>query len=802
MPILHTSSEKQAKSISYSPFSQEQHHINCINSLAVIKYVEEHAPSKLHALLEELMPEMGGLQEVKGFLSDPNNWIPSSLMIHLFKNAKTVLNDEDAPFHIGYNSVLKKRYGHIQKIFIYSLGNPSQGIKKLQKLHNHFNRTKTVEIVSLTQTSATIRLHWDKNLPLHIDFCHYNKGIYQASPTIWGCPPAEIIETKNFFDGDDYCEYHIKWKTLGRIKSFFLRLLTAGKVVHATINELELDKELLKEKYHNINTLNRRLKKKVEEMTILQESSTAILSTLNLEDLLDVIVSKLMDIADLDRACIFLVDPKTSTLVLIHALGIDKALISQFKGYEIPLDKVDNIIARSAHSEDPVFVENVDILSLNPKNPFLKILNPKAFILVPLNVRGEIIGIMVGDNSKSQDFVYQTDKHFLKSFANHIAMALDNANLYKQLRTSEERYREIVENVNEGIWLLDKDGNIQFANRRLINLLEHDELAGMNISRLVRKDDEDLLLKSIEDNLNGNPSKMEVQLKSASGEHKTVLLSSVPIRHEDSFSGCLAIVTDLTEKKIMEKQLLQTQKLESIGTMAGGIAHDFNNILTGVLGYTAMLKIGLADNHKMREYIDIIETSSLKAADLVQKMLAFSRNSKPSDNASTSIISAIKDSLSLVQVSLPDTIQIILNQGDDFPLIKCDSTELQQIILNLCINARDAMPDGGSISITTKLIPQKETIQLQSELEINNGDYILLTVADTGTGMSEEVQDRMFDPFYTTKEVGKGSGLGLAMVYGIIQSIGGAIQVESKPDKGTVFNLYFPLAPKKETFNN
>ncbi len=801
IPILHASLRKKPQNISYSPFTSDQHHVNCINSLAVIQYIEEHAPSSLPTLLDKLIPEIRKTQDIKCFLSDPNNWIPSSLLIQLFENAKNILDDDDAPFHIGYNSVLRKRYGHIQKIFIYSLGSPRQSIKKLQKLNNHFNRTKTVEIISLTKTSATIRLHWDKNIPLNIDFCHYNKGIYQAIPTMWGCPPGEITETKNFFNGDKYCEYHLQWKTLGRIKSFFLKLLTPGKVVHETITELELDKELLKEKYHSINTLNRRLERKIIEMTTLQESSTAILSTLNLKDLLNVIVSKLMEVAELDRACIFLADKKKSNLVLIHAVGVDQALVARFKGYEIPLNKVDNIIARSAHSEEPVFVEDADILSLNSENLLLKTLNPKAFILIPLNVRGEIIGIMVGDNSKEKEFTHKPDKHFLMSFANHIAMALDNANLYKQLESSEERYREIVETVNEGIWLLGKDGNIEFANRRLMDLLGNDTLTEMNIFSLVKNEDEPLLLNGIQENINGRPSRLEVQLRGASGEYKTVLLSSVPISNEGSFSSCLAIVTDLTDKKIMERKLLQAQKLESIGTMAGGIAHDFNNILTGILGYTAMLQRGLTDNPKMREYAEIIESSSLKAADLVQKMLTFSRHSIPSDNAATAIRPVIRDSLSLIQSSLPETIQVTLNQGRNLPSIKCNATELQQITLNLCINARDAMPNGGTISISTTFIPKKEIIQLQSKLTINSSDFILLRVADTGTGMSEEVQDRMFDPFFTTKEVGKGSGLGLAMVYGLIQSIGGAISVESRQGEGTVFKLYFPLATEEETAN-
>lgn len=772
-----------------------------MNSLAVITYVKDQAPDKYLMLFKQLMPEMKGAQETEAFLSDPNNWIPSTLMLKLFANAKNVLKDENAAYHIGFNSILKQRFGHIQKIFIYSLGTPSRVIKKLQKINDHFNRTKTVEISNLTKTSALIRLHWDKNIPLNKDFCLFNKGIYQAIPTIWNCPPAELIETKDFFNGDDYCEYQLKWQQPNRIKLFLFKLLTPGKVIRETISELERDKELLKEKYHNINTLNRKLERKVMEMTTLQESSSAILSTLNLEDLLDVIVSKLVDVANLDRACIFLADKKKSSLILIHAVGIDKKLSSRFKGYAIPLDKLDNIIARSAHSKEPIFVEDVKSLALNPENQLIKTLKPKSFILVPLNVRDEIIGIMVGDNSKNQNFVHEADKTFLKGFANHIAMALDNANLYEKLRRSEERYRGIVENVNEGIWVLDKDGNIQFANKRLVDLLAHVTLNGINISKLVKKEDKELLLQIVEENLQGKLSKKEVRLKNTKGEFKTVLISSVPTQQGESFSGSLAIITDLTDKKNLEKKMLQTQKLESIGTMAGGIAHDFNNILTGILGYTAILQAGLDDKPTLQEHTAVIEKSALRAADLVKKMLAFSRHNKPSISASTLLEASIEDSLSLLRSSLPDTIQIKHIKSNALPLVKCDATELLQIILNLCLNARDAMPDGGTITISSKLISQEEAKQLHSELGIEAQEYVLLNIKDLGTGMTDEVKERIFDPFYTTKEVGKGSGLGLAMVYGIMQGIGGAIHVDSHHEDGTVFKLFFPVYRKGPTTN-
>jgi len=333
----------------------------------------------------------------------------------------------------------------------------------------------------------------------------------------------------------------------------------------------------------------------------------------------------------------------------------------------------------------------------------------------------------------------------------------------------------------------------------LVDLLGHVTLTGINISKLVKKEDKELLLQIVQENLQGNLSKKEVRLANTKGEFKTVLISSVPTKQEDSFSGSLAIITDLTDKKNLEKKLLQTQKLESIGTMAGGIAHDFNNILTGILGYTAILQAGLDDKPILQEHTAVIEKSALRAADLVKKMLAFSRHNKPSTNAFTSLEAIIEDSLSLLHSSLPDTIQIKHVQADALPLVKCGATELLQIILNLCLNARDAMPNGGTITISSKLISQAEAKQLHSELGIEAQEYVLLNIRDLGTGMTDEVKERIFDPFYTTKEVGKGSGLGLAMVYGIMQGIGGAIHVDSHHENGTVFKLFFPVYRKGHT---
>ncbi|MEA3386070.1 MAG: hypothetical protein U9Q89_06425, partial [Thermodesulfobacteriota bacterium] len=220
-------------------------HNSCINSLAIIEYVEEREPRKLARLFKDLGPEMAGISNPKAFLSDPNNWISSSLMIQLYKRAGRILGDEDAAYKIGFNSVLKQRLGYIQKIIIYAFGNPAKGIKHTQRINDHFNRTKRTELLSSSRNNAVIRLIWSRDIPLSRNFCLMNKGIYRAIPVIWGLPPARLEETKCFFKGDEYCEYHLQWETRNRVKDFYHRIFTPWKIFQDSRKELERDKEIL-----------------------------------------------------------------------------------------------------------------------------------------------------------------------------------------------------------------------------------------------------------------------------------------------------------------------------------------------------------------------------------------------------------------------------------------------------------------------------------------------------------------------------------------------------------------------------
>jgi len=245
----------------------------------------------------------------------------------------------------------------------------------------------------------------------------------------------------------------------------------------------------------------------------------------------------------------------------------------------------------------------------------------------------------------------------------------------------------------------------------------------------------------------------------------------------------------------METKLLHQQKMESIGTMAGGIAHDFNNILTGVLGYASLLKHRLQEEPETQRFVEIIETSSLRAADLVRQLLAFSRGTQPEDLQVVYPNRVIRETARLLESSVGKDVVLELDLNPNIPPIAANATQVQQAILNLCLNARDAMPNGGKISISTAEVDLAgDLASAYQDLAAEPGKYIRIRVADDGSGIPEENLDKIFDPFFTTKEVGKGSGLGLAMVYGIVQNARGYVQVQSEEEKGTEFNLLFRVA--------
>lgn len=572
----------------------EKHH-SCLNTRAIIEYFQENMPIEVPRLFTGLGSEIEGLADPQEFLMEINNWVSSDVVTKMFENAKVITKDNEVAFKMGFESAARKKLGYVQRIIMFACKNPRSTLKRVQAINDKFNKNKRVELVATTRDSAVIRLHWYKGIPSTVDYCSFNKGIYSGIPTIWDLPPATLHETKCFFQGDDYCEYHFKWQKKFFIREVLLRLMVPWRALNYTIEELERDKELLKRKFDEIHRLNIQLKEKIDQLICLQETSTAALSVLHLEKLLQVTLRLLINSAKLDRAGILLLDEKGEVLALTCAEGISPEIFNRIKNYQIPITKVDNIIARVAMTGIPVVIQDVAQSKLNMNNPLIQFFQPKAFILVPLTVRGKVIGVLMADRVHEEATITDGDREFIVSFANQIAIALENAILYRKIAVSERKYRELVENAHDGIWIIDEQGLIKFANRRMREITGQEALENRSIYDLVDQDNQRLLEDVMVQNRQNRVAQQELDITSADRGLASVIMSSVPMIEDGQFAGAFAIVSDITALRETENRFRKIFQEAAHGMslvdLEGHIL-DVNPALQKMLGFDKPEMVG------------------------------------------------------------------------------------------------------------------------------------------------------------------------------------------------------------------
>ncbi|MBW2662697.1 MAG: response regulator [Deltaproteobacteria bacterium] len=274
------------------------------------------------------------------------------------------------------------------------------------------------------------------------------------------------------------------------------------------------------------------------------------------------------------------------------------------------------------------------------------------------------------------------------------------------------------------------------------------------------------------------------------------IMSDLEISHNNLAERNVELDNTLKELKSTQKQLLHAQKMESMGILAGGIAHDFNNLLSGILGYASLLKIKIGPDHLAYKYADTIEQSAVKASRLTQQLLTFSRGGEYQAQA-INLNRIIEETLHILERTISKKIQIVKSLASDLWRVEADPSQIEQVLMNLSINAHDAMPTGGKLTVTT------ENFHLNNGsntgyVEAAPGNYVKMSISDNGEGIPEGIQNKIFDPFFSTKGKEKGTGLGLAVVYGVVKNHGGYISVESEPDRGTIFEILFPMFDKLE----
>ncbi len=367
------------------------------------------------------------------------------------------------------------------------------------------------------------------------------------------------------------------------------------------------------------------------------------------------------------------------------------------------------------------------------------------------------------------------------------------------LRASEEKYRTIFEESKDVIYISAPEGrflDINPAGVELFGYSSEDEILQIDMGRdlYVRPEDREEFRRRMK--RQGFVKDYELTFRRKDGKQVIVLATANTVHDENgTVVAYRGIMRDVTEQKLLEQQLLQVQKMESIGTLAGGIAHDFNNILGGILGYASLMKTKMTPDHPFFKYVDTIEKGGKRASELTSQLLGFARGGKY-DTKPVDLNAIVEETLGIIGRTFEKSIEIETRPQKPLPTVEADAGQMQQVLLNLCVNAADAMADkGGTLTIATS-VEMVDEEHAKRHLNARAGSYLVLSVTDTGTGIDEQTMQRIFEPFFTTKEEGKGTGLGLAMVYGVVKNHGGFVDVSSEPGKGTTFKTYLPSSEK------
>jgi PAS domain S-box-containing protein len=412
-----------------------------------------------------------------------------------------------------------------------------------------------------------------------------------------------------------------------------------------------------------------------------------------------------------------------------------------------------------------------------------------AWLGVPLRTPAATIGVLVVQHYEDENAYTERDQEFLGSVGGQIALAIERKRSEERVRESEARLRVLVEQLPAVLWTVDR--NLRFTSALGAGFtrlkIKPDALLGTSLLDYFETSDQTFLpIAAHRRAVAGEPMTFHVEWKSGS-----YACHVEPLRDSDGqVSGAICMSLDITDRKQLEEQLRQAQKMEAVGRLAGGIAHDFNNLLMVIQGYSDLLVERLPGADPLRRNAEQIQMASQRASSLTRQLLAFSRKQMLAPKI-LNVQGVVAEMEKILRRLIGEDIQLETSSAPDLGLVRADRSQIEQVILNLAVNARDAMPHGGRLTIETANV-ELDSSYSHPPAVLSPGRYVMLAVTDNGCGMDAETQAHVFEPFFTTKEKGKGTGLGLATVYGVVKQSGGYVWVYSEPGRGTSFKIYLP----------
>lgn len=503
-------------------------------------------------------------------------------------------------------------------------------------------------------------------------------------------------------------------------------------------------------------------------------------ATTALDPLLDSLVSRLQEVMNVGRVAIFIEDRQgMNGYSVARSVGLDGSVF-------VPNDFREMIRVRSAET-GVVRADDLD-LATDANVSARRALH----YYVPCVVRGRMVAVIGLGRSVDGALLSSEDVQILRTVSGYVAVAIENSLLYKdqqerasELKLLKEFNESIIESINVGLLAVDLEGRVTRLNSALEHMLDlrRDAAVGRRVENLFSEDFADTLKQVLgKDGWRLQEIRNIYKLHTATRTNRALVLNIAlaPLQDAQGQTGALVVVEDVTTRISLEEQLQQREKLSSIGLLAAGVAHEVNTPLTGVSSYTQMLLAMLNENDPKHALLQKVRTQAERATNIVNNLLNFSRTGSATEFGDLDVARVLDDTLQLLEPQLRRSqIEIVRSYDEDAPRAYANAGKLQQVFTNLLLNARDAIPDGGRIVVSTSAA---------------DDGSIVAEISDSGIGIAPENVAKIYDPFYTTKGVGQGTGLGLAVTYGIVQEHAGHISVDSKPGHGTTFRITLPAA--------
>ena len=676
--------------------------------------------------------------------------------------------------------------------------------------------------------------------------CENRLGVFESLAMLFTDRLAHVEHPSCFHKGDKFCSYIISWeKTTSliwkRIRNYafligivlctvlffalpfnvwaiFVFLCSLTTMALALVSENIEKKALIK----TVETQGNVAQDLLDEMNIrhnnallIQEIGKATSSIINVDQLINTVTSIMKEHIDFDRGLIMLANSDKSRLIYSAGYGYSNGIDDLLKQTEFHLDKPDSkgTFVEAFRDQKNILINDITEIEkkLSKRSlTFAKKMGVQALICVPIIFEKESLGILAVDNVRSKRPLTKSDMNFIMGIASQTAVGIINAMSFQRIQESEKKYRELVENANSIIMRRDIEGRITFFNEFAQNFFGYseNEILGKSLKGTIFPTTEvtknylnDLLnlltLNPEEPIINENESVLR------NGKKVWIAWTYRPIYDADgNFKEILCIGTNITElkqaeleKRNLEAQLQRAQKMEAIGTLAGGVAHDLNNILSGIVSYPELLLMDIPEDSPLRKPILTIKKAGERAAAIVQDLLTLARRGVVNTmvvNLNSIIIDYLKSPEYKNLKSYHTNVYVKTDLEINLLNVLGSTVHLSKTVMNLVSNALEAIPNSGEIIISTK--NRYVDKSLKGYDNIKEGDYITLSVRDTGIGIPAQELERIFEPFYTKKVMGKsGTGLGMAVVWGTVRDHNGYIDVKSTEGQGTEFTLYFPV---------